>query len=148
MAIRERGDWEGWLKFFLRGVGETANEAAQTAQRILDLRERHRLMLQVAGTSQHAHRLLDLLFERPLLNVGFIEQTLSIAYVTANKLDDQFEQFGVLEETTGQRRNRRFRYAPYLLLFDERSSESFELPPVQTTSVSASFPSAERSPAS
>ncbi|MCC7369300.1 MAG: Fic family protein [Chloroflexi bacterium] len=132
-AIRERGDWEGWLRFFLRGVGETADEAAWTAQRILELRESHRGMLQERGTSPHAHRLLDLLFERPLLNVGFIEQTLAVAYVTANKLVEQFQRLGILEETTGQRRNRRFRYTPYLSLFDERGYARPDSSTLQTT---------------
>jgi Fic family protein len=141
MAIRERGDWEGWLRFFLRGVGETADEAARTARRILELRERHRGALQEAGASPHAHRLLDLLFERPLLNVGFVEQSLAVAYVTANKLVEQFQRLGILEEITGQRRNRRFRYAPYLVLFDDRVYEHADASILQTTAtVSSSTP--------
>lgn len=133
MAIRERGDWEGWLKFFLRGVGDTADEAAQTAQRILELRERHRILLQETGASHHAHRLLDLLFERPVLDVGFVERTLSVAYVTANKLVEQFQRLGSVEETTGQRRNWRFRYSPDLSLFDQRQYRSADSSTHQTT---------------
>src|SRR5581483_4764134 len=41
-AVRDRGDWEGWLAFFLRGVAEVSIEAAETARKILELRERHR----------------------------------------------------------------------------------------------------------
>jgi cell filamentation protein, protein adenylyltransferase len=143
MAIRERGDWEGWLRFFLRGVAETANEAARTAQSILELRERHRLMLQLDDAHPNAYRLLDLLFQHPFVNVGFIEQTLTIAYVTANKLVDQFQRLGVLEETTGQRRFRRYRYTPYLVLFDGHSHSRVDSSPPQTTeTVVASSPRA------
>ncbi|MBM3522702.1 MAG: Fic family protein, partial [Alphaproteobacteria bacterium] len=41
-TVRTRGDWEGWLAFFLRGVVEVATEAADTARRIQRLREDHR----------------------------------------------------------------------------------------------------------
>lgn len=133
MAVRERGDWEGWLAFFLQGVLETAREAAQTAQNILDLRENHRTLLQDAGASPNALRLLDLLFERPLVNVGFVEQSLSINYVTANKLVGLLQRLGILDETTGQRRNRRYRYTPYLALFSERTDDTADPSTFQTT---------------
>ncbi len=41
-SIRESGDWEGWLKFFLKGVDEVSQEAAATAKQIVRLREEHR----------------------------------------------------------------------------------------------------------
>ena len=133
MAIRERGDWEGWLRFFLRGVAETADEATRTAQGILELRERHRKVLQDAGVGQHAHRLLDVLFERPVINVSFAEQSLGVTYATANKLVNQFQHLRVLDETTGQRRNRRYSYMPYLSLFEEHHQGPLDPSTAQTT---------------
>ena len=41
MAVRVEGDWEGWLRFFLRGVAQTAEEEAATAERLFELREQH-----------------------------------------------------------------------------------------------------------
>lgn len=120
MAIRLRGDWEGWLKFFLRGVAETADEAARTSQQILELREQHRGLLHAAGAGTNAQRLLDLLFEKPLLNIKFVQASLTISYTPASRLIAQFQDLGIIEEITGQRRNRRFRYTPYLSLFEER----------------------------
>ena len=48
-AVRERGDWEGWLKFFLSGVIEVSGEAAETARSILSLREEHRTAINEPG---------------------------------------------------------------------------------------------------
>jgi Fic family protein len=45
MAIRNDGDWEGWLKFFVRGVFEVSQEATETARGIVRLRENHRRLL-------------------------------------------------------------------------------------------------------
>ncbi len=45
MSIRKDGDWEGWLKFFVRGVHQVSAEAADTARNILKIREGHRQLL-------------------------------------------------------------------------------------------------------
>lgn len=118
MAIRLGGDWEGWLRFFLRGVAETADEAADTAERIFELRERHRaLVMEVAGAN--GLKLLSALFQRPLVNVNYVVDVADVTFPTANRLVARFEELGLLREVTGQRRGRRFRYEPYLRLFDE-----------------------------
>ena len=117
MAVRE-GNWEGWLEFFLRGVEQTSIEATRTAAGILRLREHHR---NVVGARLGATglRLLDALFEQPLVNVPWVRQRLDVSYPTANKLVGAFEGLGVLREVTGHRRNRVFRYEPYVALFEE-----------------------------
>ncbi len=119
MGIREHGDWEGWLKFFLQGVAETAEEASRTARNIISLRERHSALVQERGLQMSGIRLLDLLFERPLVNVKLVKEQMKVAFVTASKLIEQFEGLGLLKEITGGRRNRRFSYTPYLALFEE-----------------------------
>ena len=118
MAIRTNGDWEGWLRFFLRGVAETAQEAADTAEHIFELRETHRT-LALAETGTNGLKLLSLLFQRPLVNVNLVTHELDVTFPTANRLVGRFEELGLLTETTGQRRSRVFRYEPYLRLFDE-----------------------------
>ena len=117
MAIRHDGDWEGWLAFFLRGIAETSEESTVTAGRILQMRERHRLDIHDLGAN--GMQLLDHLYERPLVNVLAVQSALGVSWPTANKLIGQFETRGVLEEVTGFKRNRVFRYEPYLRLFRE-----------------------------
>lgn len=116
-AIRESGDWEGWLRFFLAGVAQTAEEAAVTVRAILDLREEHRRLIQERVPGVNGLRLLDLLFQRPLVHVNLVKDSLGIAFVTANKLVEQLESLGILEEITGRRRDRIFSYSPYVGLF-------------------------------
>jgi cell filamentation protein, protein adenylyltransferase len=124
MAIRMRGDWEGWLYFFLVGVGETAREATATAQAILDLRERHRNLIG-QQTGVNGLRLHDLLFDRPLVNVNLVKEKLGVSFATANGLVKAFEDAGLLREITGGRRRRVFSYDSYLsLLRDEMPSQT------------------------
>lgn len=44
-AVRDRGEWEEWLKFFLEGIREVSDEATETARKIVALREDHRKLV-------------------------------------------------------------------------------------------------------
>lgn len=120
-AVRDRGAWEEWLAFFLRGVAEVALEAAETARRILQLREQHRAAITegLGRAAGNGHRILESLFDRPILSVNDVRQITGTTYASANALVSRLVQVGVLEEMTGYARNRRFRYAPYIALFTE-----------------------------
>jgi Fic family protein len=133
MAIRESGDWEGWLRFFLRGVAETADEATETARRIVALREQHRATLQEHGLGVNALRLLDLLFQRPLINANAARGDLGLTLPPIYRMLERFENLGIVQEMTGGQRNRRFRYSPYLALFDDEPETSQTLPPAEIT---------------
>jgi Fic family protein len=121
MAIRNSGDWESWLRFFLTGVAQTAEEATATARAILELREEHRHRIQERTAGVNGLRLLDLLFERPLVHVNLVKDSLGISFVTANKLVEQLEGLGVVEEITGRKRDRIFSYTPYVALFQDEA---------------------------
>lgn len=117
-AIRAHGDWEGWVKFFLRGISTVSKSATDTARAILAMREAHRKAVTDSTTGKHGLALLELLFEHPVVNISFVEQRLDCSAPTASKLARLFMQLGLLEETTGNQRNRRFRYAPFIGLFE------------------------------
>jgi Fic family protein len=119
-AVRRDGHWEGWLKFFLRGIVEVSRSATETARAILHLRETHRQWIgdRLAGRAALGTRLLDYLFEQPIVSVPLVEKRLDCSFATANKLVEQLVELGLVREMTGWQRNRRYRYDPYLALFD------------------------------
>lgn len=133
-AIRQDGNWEAWIKFFLRGVVETAEAATETSRAIVEMRERHRQLVQENVASVNGLRLLDLTFRSPMLNVALVCAALNVSAATAGKLLDAFASIGLLREITGGRRNRVFRYSEYLAHFEERSHDLPEdAAPVQST---------------
>lgn len=117
MGVRDRGDWEGWMKFFLVGVAEVAREGTETARRITQLQERDRRIVgeRVGGTKRLPF--LDLLFQYPHVTARFVQSRLGVSYGTANSLIQRFEEAGLLEEVTGKERYRRYRYRDYVELF-------------------------------
>lgn len=120
-AIRDQGDWEGWLKFFLRGIATVSAEASETAARIIALRETHRRLVS-ANTGRGAGRalgLLEQLYLRPVVSVKQVAAMTNVTFPNANKLVEAFTSLGLLTEVTGQKRNRAFAYKPYLEFFED-----------------------------
>jgi len=120
-AVRDNGDWEGWLAFFLRGVAEVSAEATETARRILVLREEHRAAItaHLGRAAGNGHKVLETLFDRPIVSVGDVETTIGSTYIPANNVVARLVELGILTEVTGYARNRRFRYEPYVRLFTD-----------------------------
>lgn len=120
-AVRDSGDWEGWLEFFLRGVAEVSEEASQTAAKILRMREEYRAKIteHLGRAAANGHRIMDKLFEQPIITVATVRKWLDITPAGANQIVSRLEGIGLLKEITGYARNRRFRFEPYLRLFEE-----------------------------
>jgi Fic family protein len=117
-AVRAEGDWEGWLGFFLDGVQESATSAAVTAEAIHQVRETDRAEIVAVGGVGYDIAVLDQLFSQPLVNANWVERVLGVTTTTANKVLDRFCSANILRETTGNRRNRLYRYDEYVNLFE------------------------------
>ena len=125
-AVRDHGDWEAWLAFFLRGVAEVSAEATDTARKILALREAHRAAItaRFGRAAGNGHKILEALFDRPILAVTDVQALIGTTYAGANGLVSKLVGLGVLNEVTGYTRNRRFRYEPYVRLFSDEPPEA------------------------
>jgi Fic family protein len=125
-AVRDSGDWEGWLKFFLRGVAEVSVQAAATAKRILAMQAEHRARVQARTRTANALRLLDRLFNLPVISVADCAKYLGVTFNGANRLIAVLEGMGLLREVTGGQRRRLFAYEPYLTILREGTESSTE----------------------
>lgn len=114
-VVRETGDWEGWLRFFLEGVRDVANGACENARSVLSLQKETRDRVdRMSSSSPNASRLHNLLYRHPVLTVKDAEQLLAVSFSTASTLIAQFESEGILAEVTGRKRDRVFRFDEYL----------------------------------
>ncbi len=121
MAVRQHGDWEGWVEFFLRGISETARVASVTGRKILEMQRIHRERYDFDANTL---KLLDHLLQHPFINVKQAAEHLRCTFTTANNVVSRLHRNGHLVETTGQGRNRWFRYQPYLDLLENQSLDN------------------------
>ena len=117
--VRDLGDWESWIKFFVRGVSEVSGQATDTSREIVSLREKHRGLIveEFGNVAGNGLKVLERLFLKPYITVKQIESLTGVTFSAANNLMGKFENVGVLTEITGQKRNRQYEYSDYLNLF-------------------------------
>lgn len=125
-SVRDAGAWEEWLIFFLRGIVEVSGQATDTARRILDLREAHRLAItdNFGRAAGNGHRVLERLYQHPIVSVKHVQGWVRTTYPAANDLVARMVTSGILHEYTGQARNRRFSYQSYIDLFHDTAPEA------------------------
>lgn len=113
--VRRSGDWEGWTRFFLEGVGDIGEESAMTARDLCKLvAEDRERVLTARNSSLTAVRLLGLLPRHPMVTIPGVVRMLETTKPTASKSVELLEALGILQETTGRKRDRSYRYARYL----------------------------------
>ncbi|CCB67858.1 MULTISPECIES: Fic family protein [unclassified Hyphomicrobium] len=118
--VREKGDWETWLEFFLDGVVETAEQGADTARRMLALFNKDKEKISTLGrATASALRVHGELQKAPLLSVPIMAKRLKLSQPTVQKSLDHLTDLGIVQEITGKRRSRLYQYTKYLRILDE-----------------------------
>lgn len=113
--VREQGDWEAWLQFFLGGVAETAEGATEAARQIIALFAGDRARIEALGRpAGSALRLHDLLKTRPLISIAAAGERLGLSHPTVGAAMKHLTELGILRETTGRQRGRLFSYGRYI----------------------------------
>lgn len=116
--VRTRDEYEQWVSFFLEGVTKTAEQAADTAKRVIQLQKTDRARIRTAGIeSVYAFEILDNLLATPIITVPDAVKKLHISRQAATKIIAKLEKIGIVKETTGAGRNRRYSYDALLELF-------------------------------
>jgi Fic family protein len=118
-AVSEFSNIVQWLKFFLVGITETANQAIDTFNKILALRDKieNKTLITLGRRIPNAKALLNYLYRKPIVTVNDVMIELKVTKQTANTLIQDFENLGILNEQTGFKRNRIFIFEAYLDLF-------------------------------
>jgi Fic family protein len=124
--VREQGAWEAWLEFFLDGVTETADQAFNSATRIVHLFETaHAAIAQQADRAGSVLRLHELLQKKPFLSAPAVRDLTGLTMPTVNTALETLQQLGIVAEVTGRKRGRIYAYRDYLKILGE-GSEPFE----------------------
>ena len=116
--VRTHNDLEQWLKFFLEGVRNTAENSIQTFRSIIILREGCEKKIATLGKKAVlAHSFLQILYGKPIADSQDVADALDVNITTALRLIEDFIRLGILKEVTGFKRNRLFSFDRYIALF-------------------------------
>ena len=122
-AVRETGDWERWIRFFLEGVIDIANQAKEAAQKIMDLFENDRRNIENSGQSAAAvstiYAIYDYLKKHPISNTAAIRSKTGLSQTTVVRNISVLERLGIVKENTGKARHKVFVYRDYLDILNE-----------------------------
>lgn len=118
--VRTDNDLIHWIKFFLEAVIVTANSGVKTFQDILSLKQEMDTIVVSFGKKAHnASKLLEYLYQRPIISISDIIEPLEVSKPTANSLVKEFEEKGILKEITGYERNKLFAFDKYLSIYSQ-----------------------------
>jgi len=119
-AVRTNGDWEGWLYFFMQGVKETALMVVESTHTLIHLFAEDRARLQAlgkaAGSVLRVHHALQ---RRPLLTIAKACELTGLSVPTVTEMFSHLVKLGIVEETTGRKRNRLYVYREYIRILNE-----------------------------
>lgn len=119
LGVSRNGRWQSWIEFFLRGVAEQAREAVERSDQLIRLREDYQSWARTESRSGNLARLIDFLFERPLITIANVQDHLAVTRRAADQLVQRLVAHGVLFEVTGQRRNRHFAARAIFAILDD-----------------------------
>jgi cell filamentation protein, protein adenylyltransferase len=118
--VRTDGDWEGWLRFFLEGVRQTADGAVTTARRLVALFGEDRARVQAKGRlAGSALRVHEALQARPVTTLSAISAKTGLSFPAATAGMRALVELGIAKELTGRKRDRVFAYDRYLVVLQE-----------------------------
>ncbi len=118
--VRTEGDWEGWLAFFLHGIGEVSTQTTDTAGKIVQLFAANADKINRIGRARLSATVLhEVMQKSPLITLPKAAEVMAVSLPTAIKSMENLLDLGITQEVTGQRRNRVFVYKDYLEMLSE-----------------------------
>lgn len=125
MRARTNNDISQWYKFFLAGVIETSKKGAQTFDGILQLQKNlDEKIKTLKSRSGDARKVIDYLFQRPIIDALKVAEVTEKTQSTAYKLIESMEKLGIIKEITGSQRGKLYSFEEYLSLFEVDISRS------------------------
>jgi Fic family protein len=120
MRVRESGDWETWIEFFLRGVRETSEQAVNAAKRILALLDSDRKRIEAMGRPAASMlRVFQYAQTHPIVSIQTCSEKIGVSFPTVSGAVDNLQKLGILREITGKQRKRLFGYDAYIKILNE-----------------------------
>lgn len=121
--VRETGDYEQWVRFFLEGIIISAKSALITAEILIEIKENDMLKVLKASFTKRTQETVLSIFEytlsHPLIDISTTADKLKLSYNTVKKGIDNLEKLGILKQINKHKRNKIYYYENYLNILKE-----------------------------
>jgi len=119
LAVSQKGNWENWIKFFLRAVAHQSKDAIDNSKLILSLLDKYRKMLREKRSSSYALDLLEEIFLNPFVTISYAAKRLKTTYPTAKAAVDKLRECGILAEASDKRWGKAYKAQELLKLLEK-----------------------------
>lgn len=117
MDVRLKGTFEQWIKFFLKGIAESAEDAITTIDLLVALNERDYTKVQgVKSSLKTTVKVFEYIKSNPIIDIKKTSTELGISFNTVSKAVNNLMDIGILRQTQNANRNRCFAYEDYLAI--------------------------------
>ncbi|MFA5999078.1 MAG: Fic family protein [Candidatus Babeliales bacterium] len=124
--VRTHGDFEGWTLFYLQAIHNSATDAYVRAK---DIENLHQTLIEeiskqndLVKIEETALKALQYLFVSPVTNISQLALSINKSYNTTQKIITLLQQANVVQEMTSQKRNKLYKFQPYLEILEKQYS--------------------------
>lgn len=112
--VRNKDNYEQWIKFFLRAIAESSDEAVDTIKKLSELHNKNVELISNMKASKSAHIIFSYLENNPIIDIRKTAEELGMSFNTVSGTVKRFEENGILKQANNASRNRVFAYEDYL----------------------------------
>lgn len=113
--VRNKGNYEQWIRFFLMAIDESAEDAIQTIDELKALQDRNERIIACMGrASKNVVLVFRYLESNPIIDIGQTAAAVDLSFNTVSSAVNRLKEAGILVQTENASRNRSFAYEEYL----------------------------------
>lgn len=120
LAISQKGDWLGWIKFFLKAIADESREAIDNSKAVLTLLDEYRKKVEQKRPSMYVFKLLELISRNPYISIPRAAEILKTSFHTAKAAIEKLQSMKILTETTDKERGKIYCAEELLRIFDPK----------------------------
>jgi Fic family protein len=120
LAVNQKGDWVGWVKFFLKAIADESRDAIDNSRAVLVLLDEYRKRVEQKRPSLYVFKMLDLISRNPYISIPRAAEMLKTSFHTAKAAIEKLQSMRILTETTDKERGKIYCAEELLKIFDPK----------------------------
>jgi len=120
LSVSQKGDWSGWIKFFLKAIADESRDAIDNSRAVLTLLDDYRKRVEQKRPSMYVFKLLELISKNPYISIPRAADMLKTSFHTAKAAVEKLQSMKILTEITDKERGKIYCAEELLKIFDPK----------------------------